>query len=49
MASMIVPAGSHDVQVDFLNAQSAVVETRSIPNVEVQPGERRFVLVRTVN
>jgi hypothetical protein len=49
MASMIVPAGSHDVKIDFLNAQSAVVETRSIPSVEVQPGERRFVLVRTVN
>lgn len=48
MSSMILPAGSHDVHVDFLTAQSAVVETREISNLEIQPGGRHFVILRTV-
>ena len=48
MSSMILPAGQHDVEVDFLTAQSVRVETRKIPGVEIQPGGRRFVILRTV-
>lgn len=48
MASAIVPAGRHDVAVDFVTAQSTVVETRTLPGIEVAPGERRFVVLRTV-
>ncbi len=48
MSSMILPAGRHDVEVDFVTAQSAVVETRAIPGVEIPPGGRRFLVLRTV-
>ncbi|MEE8164392.1 MAG: hypothetical protein V3T64_02380, partial [Myxococcota bacterium] len=48
MVSIVVPAGTHDVSVDFLNAQRIVVEARTIPGVEVAAGGRRFVIVRTV-
>lgn len=48
MTSMIVPAGRHDLEVDFLTAQSTVVESRSVPGVEVPAGGRRFVILRTV-
>ena len=48
MSSMILPAGAHDVQVDFMTAQSVVVESRTLTGVEVAPGERKFVILRTV-
>ena len=49
MSSMILPAGTHNVEVDFMTAQSAVVESQLIPQVDVPEGGRRFVIVRTVN
>jgi len=48
MHSMIVPAGRHDLELDFMTAQWALVESRTIPQVEVPAGGRRFVIVRTV-
>jgi hypothetical protein len=48
MSSMILPAGTHDIEVDFLTAQSMLVESRSFPNLEIVPGGRRFVIMRTV-
>ena len=48
MTSMIVPAGRHDLEVDFLTAQSMLIESRSVPGIEVSPGGRRFVILRTV-
>jgi hypothetical protein len=48
MSSMILPAGAHDVQVDFLSASGGVIETRTIPQVEIAAGGRRFLLLRTV-
>ena len=48
MTSMIVPAGRHDLEVDFLTAQSMLVESRSVPGIEVPAGGRRFVILRTV-
>jgi hypothetical protein len=48
MSSMILPAGLHDLEVDFVTARSEVVETRSIANVEILPGRRRFLVLRTV-
>lgn len=48
MTSMFLPAGRHDVRVDFLTAQSSLVETRTIPQVEIPAGGRRFVILRTV-
>lgn len=49
MSSMILPAGTHNVEVDFMTAQSAVVESQLLPQVDVPEGGRRFVIVRTVN
>jgi hypothetical protein len=48
MSSMVLPAGVHVLEVDFVTAQSVPVESRTIPNVEVSPGQRRFVILRTV-
>lgn len=48
MSQMILPAGRHDVEVDFLDAREEVVETRFLPEVEIAAGERRFVVLRTV-
>lgn len=48
MSAMVLPAGRHDLEVDFLAADSRVVESRSVPGIEIGPGERKFVVVRTV-
>ena len=48
MTSMIVPAGRHDLEVDFLTAQAMLVESQSVPGIEVPAGGRRFVILRTV-
>jgi len=48
MSSMILPAGAHDLQVDFLTAQSILVESREILDVEIESGGRQFVILRTV-
>jgi len=48
MSSMVLPAGTHDVEIDFLTTRSTVVESRRIPQVEVVPGGRHFLVVRTV-
>ncbi len=48
MSSMVLPAGRHDVEVDFLTAQAMLVESRTIPQVEVPAGGRRFLILRTV-
>ena len=48
MSAMVLPAGRHDVEVDFLTAQAMLVESRTIPQVEVPAGGRRFVILRTV-
>ena len=49
MTSVILPAGTHDVDLDFLTAQSMLVESRSFSQVAVPDGGRRFLIVRTVN
>lgn len=49
MSSMLVPAGTHDLEVDFLTADSMPVESRHLHEVEVRPGGRHFVILRTVN
>ena len=48
MSSMVLPAGAHDVQVDFMSGQSVVVESRTLTGVQVPPGGRQFVILRTV-
>ena len=48
MTSMIVPAGRHDLEVDFLTAQAMLVESQSVSGIEVPAGGRRFVILRTV-
>jgi len=48
MSSMILPAGTHDLHVDFLSTYSAVVESREVPRLEIPAGGRRFVILRTV-
>lgn len=49
MASMILPAGTHDVELDFLTNQSMVAKSKTIPGVRIEPGRREFLIVRTVN
>ena len=48
MSSVVLPEGTHDLSVDFLNAQQIIVESRVIPGLQVAPGTRQFVIVRTV-
>jgi len=48
MSSLILPAGMHDLGIDFVNANQAVIESRSFPKVEVLAGRRQFIIVRTV-
>jgi hypothetical protein len=48
MSSMILPAGTHDIQVDFKTAQSTLVESRKVRDVRITPGGRQFVIFRTV-
>lgn len=48
MTSVILPAGTHDVDLDFMTAQSVLVESRSFSQVTVPDGGRRFLIVRTV-
>ncbi len=48
MSSMILPAGSHDLQVDFVTAQSILIESREVLNVDIESGGRQFVILRTV-
>ncbi len=48
MSTVVVPPGTHQVSVDFLDAQQGVVETRDVPDLTVAAGERRFVILRTV-
>lgn len=48
MTSLIVPAGRHDLEVDFLTAQAILVESRSVTGIDVPAGGRRFVILRTV-
>jgi hypothetical protein len=48
MSSIFVPAGSHDLRIDFHDAGGRVVESRVVSSVEVMPGQREFVIVRTV-
>jgi hypothetical protein len=47
MSSLVFPAGTHDLSIDFLNAQGVTVESQVIPAVQVRPGHRQFVIVRT--
>jgi len=47
MSSVVLPAGSHDLTIDFLNAQDGIVESRVIQGVQVSDGTRQFVIVRT--
>lgn len=48
MSSVVLPEGTHDLTVDFLNAQEVVVESRSISGIQVSAGSRQFIIVRTV-
>lgn len=48
MSSILVPEGTHDVTVDFIDRRHRVIEERTIRDVRVEAGEREFVIVRTV-
>ncbi|MBW2497795.1 MAG: hypothetical protein JRF61_11025 [Deltaproteobacteria bacterium] len=48
MSTLVLPAGSHDLTIDFLDAGQRVVESRIVSGVEVAPGGREYVIVRTV-
>jgi hypothetical protein len=48
MSAVVLPAGSHDIELEFLDRGRNVVEKRVIPGVEVAAGRRRYLIVRTV-
>jgi hypothetical protein len=48
MSSIVLPEGTHDLTIDFLNAEEVVVESHSFPEVQVSAGSRQFITVRTV-
>ena len=48
MSSVVLPAGSHDLAVDFVNAQGLPIESRMVADLQVTPGSRQFVIIRTV-
>ena len=48
MSSVVLPEGTHDFSVDFLNAQQIVIESRAISGIQVLAGRRQFIIVRTV-
>jgi hypothetical protein len=48
ISTIVVPEGTYDLNIDFLDARQTVIENRVIPAVDVAAGTRRFVIVRTV-
>ena len=48
MASVALPAGTHELSIDFVDANRRVVDTRVLSGIDVDPGRRRYVIVRTV-
>jgi hypothetical protein len=48
MSSIVLPEGTHDLTIDFLNAEQVVVESHSFPEIQVLAGSRQFITVRTV-
>ena len=48
MSSLVLPAGVHDLNVDFVTANETVVESRVFSAVEVLAGRRQYIIVRTV-
>ena len=48
MSSIVLPEGTHDLTIDFLNAEQIVVESHSFPKVQVLAGSLQFITVRTV-
>ena len=48
MSRVVLPAGRHDIEIDFLDARGVAVESRRLSNLEIVAGSRQFVVVRTV-
>jgi hypothetical protein len=48
MSSIVLPEGTHDLTIDFVNAEQVVVESHSFPEIQVSAGSRQFITVRTV-
>lgn len=49
MARVKVPAGVHDVTVNFLDAAGDVVDTTEFKGVTIQPGKRTYLHYRTAS
>ena len=47
IAKAYIPAGKHNVTVTFHSAAGGVVRTETIPDVEVKPGKKVFLNLRT--
>jgi hypothetical protein len=48
MSRLVLPAGRHEIEIDFLNASGVAIESRVLPDLHVVAGSRQFVIVRTV-
>jgi hypothetical protein len=48
MSTLVLPEGTHEIEVDFLNARRRIVEKQVLSDVEVVAGRRKFMIVRTV-
>jgi hypothetical protein len=49
LGRVLLPPGSHRLEVDYLTGAGAVVATRKLGEVEVQEGSIRFIILHTVN
>jgi len=47
IARLELPAGKHDVSVQFRDAAGALVETRTFKDVTINPGKRTYLAFRT--
>ncbi|MBI5416701.1 hypothetical protein HZA55_01940 [Candidatus Poribacteria bacterium] len=47
MHRIILPQGTHSVQMKFLNNSGGIVNIRNIDNIKIKSGKKTFVIVRT--
>lgn len=47
MARLPLPAGDHDVTVDFLNGSGGVARSRTLAGVKITAGRRTYAMVRS--
>jgi hypothetical protein len=49
MLRMPLAAGSHSVELKFKDASGSEVTSRTFDNVEIRPGKKTFLIVRSAS